>query len=124
MNKSPFNQSLTSVLKKHYSIALLTFISTIGASVLYLNITPSRYKTSAKLIVGEQEVNVSNLGQQLTEKNIKTPGKIADPVATQAELVKTKNVLQRALSNFQQDTGMPNSELPDIEPLKRQLMSK
>ncbi|MGL5795335.1 MAG: GumC family protein [Waterburya sp.] len=119
MNKTSSSLSLISAFKKHYWIAIFTFISTIGASVLYLNIIPSRYKTEAKLIVGEQEVSVSNLGQQLTEKNIKTPGKTADPVATQAELVKTRNVLQRALRNFQQDTGVSDNELPDIRTFKK-----
>lgn len=114
MNKNFADLSLISAFKKYYWIALFTFVSTIGASVLYLNIVPSRYKTSAKLIVGEQDVSVSSLGQKLTEKNIKTPGRTADPVATQAELVKTRNVLQRALINYRQNTGVPSNELPDI----------
>ena len=115
MNKNFADLSLISALKKYYWITLFTFVSTIGASVLYLNIVPSRYKTSAKLIVGEQDVSVSSLGQKLTEKNIKTPGRTADPVATQAELVKTRNVLQRALINYRQNTGVPNNELPNIQ---------
>ena len=119
MNKLSFDLFLISALKKHYRIALITFISVIGASAAYLGITPSKYKTSAKLIVGEQEISVSGLDRQLAEKNIKTPGKTADPVATQAELVKTQKVLQRALTNFQRDTGVPEQELPEIRSFKK-----
>ena len=112
---------LISTFKKHTWIVLATFISTISASILYLAIAPSQYKTSAKLIVGEQEVSVSNLGQQLTEKATKTPGKIADPVATQAELVKSNKVLRRALKSFQQETGISDENLLPIRKLQENI---
>ena len=95
MSKASFDSFLILALKKHYWIALATFISVIGASAVYLAVTPSRYKTSAKLIVGEQEISVSDLEQQLAEKNIISPSKSADPVATQAELVETQFPRQR-----------------------------
>lgn len=119
MSKASFDSFLILALKKHYWIALATFISVIGASAVYLAVTPSRYKTSAKLIVGEQEISVSDLEQQLAEKNIISPSKSADPVATQAELVETQKVLQRALKNFQQDTKIPDEDLPNIRDFKK-----
>jgi len=121
MNKASFDSFLISALKKHYWIALTTFISVVGASAVYLAFAPSRYKTSAKLIVGEQEISIFNLGRQLVDKSIKTPGRIADPVASQAELVTTKRVLQRALKNFQLNTEISKPELPLIRDFKKEI---
>ncbi|MGB5709995.1 MAG: polysaccharide biosynthesis tyrosine autokinase [Waterburya sp.] len=57
----------------------------------------------------------------MTDKNTKTPGKTADPVATQAELVKSNKVLERALKNFEKDTEIPDIELPTIRELRRNI---
>lgn len=119
MRETSFDSLFISIFKKHLGISFLIFSSTISASILYLFITPPQYRTSANLIVGEQDVSVSNLGQQLTDKNTKTPGKIADPVATQAELVKSNKVLKGALVNFKKTTGIPDEELPSILNLKK-----
>lgn len=121
MRETSFDSLFISIFKKHVGISFPIFISTISASIFYLFITPSQYRTTAKLIVGEQEVSVSNLGQQLTDKNTKTPGKTADPVATQAELVKSNKVLERALKNFEKDTEIPDIELPTIRELRRNI---
>ncbi len=120
MNNNTFDNSLfISTFKRHIGISVITFISTVSAAVLYLSIAPSQYQTSAKLIVGEQDVSVSNIGQQLTDKNTKTPGKSADPVATQAELVKSSQVLDRALKDFKQKTEISEEELPSLRTLRK-----
>lgn len=119
MSETSFDSLLISTFKKYSGIGSAIFISTISASVLYLFTAPSQYSATAKLIVGEQEVSVSNIGQQLTDRNTKTPGKIADPVATQAELVKSNRVLKGALKNFQKNTGISDEELPSILILKK-----
>ncbi len=121
MSQTSLDSLFISTFKRRSGIVLATFISTIGASALYLAATPPQYETSAQLIVGEQDVSVSNLGQQLTDKNTKTPGRTADPVATQAELVKSNKVLKRALKNFQESTGIPNEELPDLLDLQKNI---
>lgn len=119
MRETSLDSLLISTFKKHSGISLAVFISTIITSILYLFIAPSQYEATANLIVGEQEVSASNLGQQLTDRNTKTPGKIADPVATQAELVKSNQVLKGALTNFQKKTEIPDEELPTILTLKK-----
>jgi capsular exopolysaccharide synthesis family protein len=88
---------LSLVLKRHFLPALATFVSVIGASLFYLSTTSPRYETSMRLIIDERGVSVSELGQALSEFSDTTPGG-ANPIATQAELVKSQQVLRRALA--------------------------
>ncbi|MGF1540311.1 MAG: GumC family protein [Pleurocapsa sp.] len=119
MNKTAGKSIFISTFKRHSSIALGTFIATIVTSALYLIITPKQYKASAKLIVGEQEVSISELGQQLTDRNSRIFSRSVDPVATQAELVKSSQILERVLQDLEHTTGTPKKKLPSVQTLKR-----
>jgi polysaccharide biosynthesis transport protein len=83
------------VLKRNFWNALATFTSVIGASFLYLHTTTPLYQTSARLILDERQVSVSELGQALAAAPV--PGN-ANPIATQAELITSKRVLERAVN--------------------------
>ncbi|PSB15600.1 chain-length determining protein [Phormidesmis priestleyi ULC007] len=122
MAKAPFSLSPLPTLKRHSFVALSTFVSVaVGATALSFAILPRQYETSAKLIVGEKDVGISTLGQALTEINTQAPGKAADPVATQAELMQSQQVLESALSAFQQESKIPKEQLPDIVSLRQAL---
>ena len=91
MNGMP---SLTPVLKRNFWNAFATFAAVVGASALYLRVTPPVYESSARLILDERRVSVSELGQALAANS--TAGN-ASPIATQAELITSERVLKRAV---------------------------
>ncbi|HEY9622351.1 MAG TPA: polysaccharide biosynthesis tyrosine autokinase [Crinalium sp.] len=122
MGKATVPVSPLFVLKRHALLALSTFISvTVGASILTLASSPRLYESSARLIVGEKGVGISDLGQALTDNSTAVPGKTADPVAIQAELLESQKVLQRALHNYQKENKIPLEQLPSIEELHQAL---
>lgn len=127
MGKVNFPLSLLFALNRHFRIVLLTFISVAGGTIiLSLASSPRLYESSARLIVGEKDVGISPLGQELTEIDTQSPGKAADPVATQSELVKSEQVLDRALillkeSNKTAGDSRTREELPEIWQLQRML---
>ncbi|MBD2388329.1 GumC family protein [Cylindrospermum sp. FACHB-282] len=87
--------SLPLVLKRRFWPALATFTAVIGASVAYLTFTPRLYQASARLMLDDKRVSLSDLGRDLTQVPAGTPGG-ASPLADQAELVKSQPVLARA----------------------------
>lgn len=92
------------VLKRNFLNALATFASVIGASFLYLHATTPLYQTSSRLILDEQRVSVSELGQALAANPVLGN---ANPIATQAELVTSKRVLEEAIVLLSQDKQVP-----------------
>lgn len=120
MSKAAFSRSSLSALKRHSWVALSTFISVlVGATAISLAISPRLYQTSVRLIVGQKEVGISSLGQELTAINTQVPGRAADPVATQAELVQSQNVLRGSLEQLQNNGKTSVEKLPDFEELKQ-----
>ncbi|MGA7935099.1 MAG: polysaccharide biosynthesis tyrosine autokinase [Kovacikia sp.] len=115
-------------LKRHLWPALATFASVIGASFAYLLTASPIYETSARLILDERRVSVSELGRTLSEVPNSVPGG-PSPIATQAELVKSQQVLRRAIDQvFSQGNGeslnsAPNGA-PTVEKLSKDLRVK
>ncbi len=102
--------SLPSVLKRHRWPALATFASVIGASIAYLVVAPPVYEVTARLILDDKQVSVSQLGRDLSQVPSGTPGG-PNPIANQAELVKSQRVLKRAVDKvFPQGPGSPKSK--------------
>jgi polysaccharide biosynthesis transport protein len=111
--------SYITALKRHAWIASSTFVSVlIGVTAISLAISPRLYETSARLMVGQKEVGISALGQELTNINNQSPSKAADPVATQAELVKSQQILRGALKRALSEGKIPVEKLPSLEELK------
>lgn len=111
--------SLQSVFIRHRLPALATFASVIGASLAYLIFTSPSYEASARLMLDEKQVSVSNLGRDLSKLPESTPGG-PGPIATQAELVKSQRVLERALAKV-----FPNgSNTPEAKRALAQLSKK
>lgn len=90
--------------------ALATFTAVMGAAVAYLVITPRLYQTSARLMIDDKKVSVSELGRDLTQLSSNT-GVGRNPLADQAELVKSQTVLQLAISKLTFQGKTDNSEL-------------
>lgn len=102
--------SLPSVLKRHRWPALATFASVIGASIAYLVVTPPVYKVTARLMLDDKQVSVSQLGRDLTQVPSNVPGG-PSPIANQAELVKSQRVLKRAVDKvFPKEVESPKSK--------------
>ena len=81
-------------LKRNFWSAIASFASVLVGSYFYLKTTPPVYEGSARLILDDRRVSISDLGQALAANT--TSGN-ANPIATQAELVSSKRVLKRAL---------------------------
>jgi polysaccharide biosynthesis transport protein len=90
MNRMP---PLASVLRRNFLNGLATFAAVMGASFLYLKVTPPVYESSARLILDDRRTSVSELGQALAANP--APGN-ANPIATQAELLTSERVLKQA----------------------------
>ncbi len=125
MNEATFPSSIVAAVKRHQLIAAFVFLSvTLGSSWLGLKLSPRLFESTIRLIVAEQEVGISSVGQALTENTAQVPGKAADPVATQAELIESPAVLQRALKNFQARTDISVKEVPSLSELRQSMKIK
>jgi polysaccharide biosynthesis transport protein len=103
--------SLLGVLQRRAIPALAAFAAVIGGAIAYLSVTPRLYETSARLMLNDKRISVSQLGRDLTQVSSGSPGG-ASPLADQAELVKSQRVLTRAIRiflEFNQDS--PYSQL-------------
>jgi polysaccharide biosynthesis transport protein len=116
------------VLRRNALNAALAFFSVIGASFLYLRITPSVYEGSTRLILDERRISVSDLGQALA--TTPTAGN-SNPIATQAEVVTSEKVLKRAVTLLRKDPapkglgtigGMNESIIPKKGAAKQELV--
>ncbi|MBW4670599.1 MAG: polysaccharide biosynthesis tyrosine autokinase [Cyanomargarita calcarea GSE-NOS-MK-12-04C] len=106
--------SLLAVIKRRALPAIATFGAVIGGAFAYLAVTPNVYQTSARLMLDDKRVSVSELGQNLSQVSSGTPGG-ASPLADQAELVKSQPVLDRAIAKvFPPGQGNPPYTVGDL----------
>jgi polysaccharide biosynthesis transport protein len=115
MSKISPSLSTLSALKRHYWAGLAVFASVLGAAVAYLAIAPRYYETSVRLIVQDNRVSVSDLGQLLANS---APPRDVNPIATQAELVESQRVIQRAIETFGKEKKIPKEELPSAAEIR------
>ena len=88
---------LLAVMQRRSLPAMATFAAVIGGAIAYLAVTPHLYSASARLILDDKRVSISDLGRDLTQVRSSTPGG-SNPLADQAELIKSERVLKRALT--------------------------
>lgn len=93
---------LLSVLKRRAIPATLTVLSAALAGVVHAMSLQPTYSTSARLAISEQTFNVSELGQAISEVQSSSPSG-ANLLATQSELIRSEQVLQRALERLPPD---------------------
>jgi uncharacterized protein involved in exopolysaccharide biosynthesis len=96
------------VLKRHWLPALAAFTSVVGSALVYAALTPPVYKASGRLLLNEQLTGVSDLSQDLTQlSGSRTTG--ANPLVTQAELMKSQRVLEKAIYLYESQLANPKS---------------
>jgi len=101
--------SLISVLKRRWLPAVAVLATTVGASLVYLAVAKSEYAVTARLIVDDRSVSISELGQELSASRVTPPGD-ANPLATEAELVRSQTVIERAIALLKEN-GLPADDL-------------
>ncbi|AKG20999.1 GumC family protein [Calothrix sp. 336/3] len=89
--------SLVAVLKRRGLPAAAAFVAVMGAAGAYLLLSPKLYEASARMMLDDKRVSVSDLGRDLTQVTSTTPGG-PSPLADQAELVKSEKVLEKAIA--------------------------
>lgn len=110
--------TLLGVLRRRGLPAFTTFAAVIGASFAYLAIAPKLYETSARLMLDDKRVSVSELGRDLSQLSSST-STTRNPLADQAELVKSQTVLEGAIAK-----AYPNFSLPEKKSAAAKLGSK
>lgn len=101
--------TLPSVVQRRWLPALAVFVSTIAGGILYTTTTPRLYETKSRILLDDRSVSVSELGNALT----KPPENVAggpSPVATQAELVRSQRLLQKAVDQLLSSGVIPTAE--------------
>jgi polysaccharide biosynthesis transport protein len=93
------NASLSSAFRKNYKLVLITFISVISGTQIYLLTTPKTYESSTQLMLDEKRVSVSELGRDLAQVS-GNGSNTTSPLANQAELIKSEPVLDTAISKL------------------------
>ena len=115
MRKSSPRTAL-SPFKRYWWVAIPAFLASIGGALVYLAITPKLYQAAGRLSVEDERTSVSDIGQTLTEAD-ELGG--ANPIVTQAEVVKSQGVLQDALEIVA--GGPAETEIPSVGKLMRDL---
>ena len=115
MRKSSPRTAL-SPFKRYWWVAIPAFLASMGGALVYLTITPKLYQAAGRLSVEDERTSVSDIGQTLTEAD-ELGG--ANPIVTQAEVVKSQGVLQDALETVA--GGPAETELPSVGKLMQDL---
>ena len=114
---------LWTAIKRRSIPALITFVAVIGGAVAYLAVAPRMYETTARIMLDNKRVSVSDFGRDTQVSGGSSDGGSA--LADQAELVKSQRVLEnaRALLKSQPKTGAVADKLA-LKKLSRDLKVK
>ncbi len=116
--------TVSSTLRRHFWIVLLTFGSVVGAAVAYLSTTTPQYQTAVRLMIDDRKTGVTEFGRAISEVSTATPGG-ANPIATQAELLLSSRVLSKALDEALPETANTTDEdataYPSVDELRSTL---
>ncbi|MEL6853828.1 MAG: polysaccharide biosynthesis tyrosine autokinase [Cyanobacteria bacterium J06607_13] len=120
-----------SPFKRYWWVAIPAFLATMGGALAYLAIAPRIYEATVRLSVEDERTSVSNIGQTLTETD-ELGG--ANPIVTQAEVVRSQGVLRAALDRYRELSGQPaesgngqaqtgqENDVPTVDHLERELI--
>ncbi|MFQ4138986.1 GumC family protein [Nodosilinea sp. PGN35] len=123
MGQPPLLTMLLASLRRYWPVGVIALASTLGASLLYLLLVPPKYLSSVRIMVDEKNTSISALGQALAELSTNTPIGV-NPLATQAELIASEEVLNQALTAITYSQNLSASELPALKQLRRGLSVK
>jgi polysaccharide biosynthesis transport protein len=118
MNKSL--TSIPSILMRHWLPSTFVFSSVMAGAIAYLKVTPQLYEAKAQLTLDDRQISVSNIGRDLAKLPEGGAGS-PNPLATEAELLKSPTLLKRALVKVQA-AGVKN--VPPISQLSKELRVK
>ncbi|MDJ0600697.1 MAG: Wzz/FepE/Etk N-terminal domain-containing protein, partial [Crocosphaera sp.] len=110
--------SLLSILNRRKWLGLTTFSAVITGAMTYLLLVPTEYRVKTKLMVNEQQTGISELGKDLQLSTYQT--RQSDPLATLAELAKSKRILNPAFK----DIFPPKIDSPEVISLRKNLTKK
>ncbi|MEO1621878.1 MAG: Wzz/FepE/Etk N-terminal domain-containing protein [Cyanobacteria bacterium J06632_3] len=96
-NSSP--RTALSPFKRYWWVAIPAFLATMGGALVYLTLASRVYEATVRLSVEDERTSVSNIGQTLTETD-ELGG--ANPIVTQAEVVRSQGVLRAALDRYRE----------------------
>jgi polysaccharide biosynthesis transport protein len=104
--KEPNFSLLPIIFHRHRVPAIATFLSVLGGAMAYLAFTPRLYEARVRLMLDNNQVSVSELG-----RNLSTQSDVAgsNPLATQAELVRSQSVLKSAITQLSSEGKSKNS---------------
>ena len=89
--------SIRAIFWQHRWSAVTTFVSVIWGAVIYLAMTPPKYEATMRVMLNDKQLSVSDIGRDLaTLSNLPE----TNPIATQAELVRSQRVLEQALTQL------------------------
>ncbi|MEL6158200.1 MAG: polysaccharide biosynthesis tyrosine autokinase [Cyanobacteria bacterium J06627_32] len=119
-----------SPFKRYWWVAIPAFLATMGGALAYLALAPRIYEATVRLSVEDERTSVSNIGQTLTETD-ELGG--ANPIVTQAEVVRSQGVLRAALNRYRELSGQPaesgdgqsadgEGTVPTVDYLERELI--
>ncbi len=91
------SRTVLAPFQRYWWVAIPAFLASMGAAVGYLILTPNAYEAIARLSVEDERASVSDIGQTLSETD-DLGG--ANPIVTQAEVVKSQGVLRSALDRY------------------------
>ncbi len=114
--------SLALSLQRRSLPAAATFTSVILGALLYLIFAPRQYQGMVRLILDDQQASVSQIGQELTRVSNYVPGAYS-PLADRAELIKSKQILNRAISMVYGNNPDPE-KLPSLQELRQKIKIK
>ena len=95
--------NLLKITKRRLPNALMGFSGVLLGAILYLIFAQKNYQATTSIILEARQESISELGKNLN--NIVSNSNEYSPLANQAELIKSKPVLNNALEKFTQKTG-------------------
>lgn len=116
---------LLSTLKRRTLPAITAFTAVIAAAIAYLALSPRLYETSVRLMVNDRQLSVSDLGRDLARLPEGAAGG-ANPLATQAELIKSQRVLESAIAKVlpKDQKVKDGTNIPTVADLNQELQVK
>ncbi len=98
--------------KRYWWVSIPAFLLSLGGAAAYLALSPELYEASVRLSVEDERTSVSDIGQTITEAD-EIGG--ANPIVTQAEVVKSQGVLRAALEIYRERSDLASSSQARVQ---------
>ena len=98
--------------KRYWWVSIPAFLLSLGGAAAYLVLSPELYESSVRLSIEDERTSVSDIGQTITEAD-EIGG--ANPIVTQAEVVKSQGVLRAALEIYRERSELASSSQARVQ---------